>query len=45
MILYSLFGTAADLDLWGYMAFGRLFWETGGFPHHDTSAYVPTLKV
>ena len=21
-------------DLWGYMSFGRLFWETGRFPHH-----------
>ena len=45
VILNALSGTVADPDLWGYMAFGRLFWETGGFPHHDTSTYVPTLKV
>jgi len=45
VILNALSGTVADPDLWGYMAFGRLFWETGRFPYHDTFAYVPTLKV
>lgn len=37
--------TTAAYDLWGYMAFGRLFWETGVFPYQDIFAYVPTLKV
>jgi hypothetical protein len=36
--------TSADPDLWGYLAFGRLFWETGRFPYEDVFAYVPTLK-
>jgi hypothetical protein len=31
----------ADLDLWGYLAFGRLFWESGHFPYHDIFSYVP----
>lgn len=45
VILRALAGTVADPDLWGYMAFGRLFWETGRFPYQDIFAYVPTLKV
>lgn len=32
----------ADTDLWGYLAFGRVFWETGQFPYHDLFAYTPT---
>ncbi len=45
VILNALSGNVADPDLWGYMAFGRLFWETGKFPYQDTFAYVPTLNV
>ncbi len=45
VVLNALSGTVADPDLWGYMAFGRLFWETGQFPYQDTFAYVPTLTV
>jgi len=44
VILYSLSTTTADPDLWGYLAFGRLFWGQGGFPYLDVFAYVPTLK-
>ena len=33
---------AGDFDLWGYMAFGRLFWEDPGFPYRDVFAYTPT---
>jgi hypothetical protein len=36
--------TLADPDLWGYLAFGRLFWSRGAFPYVDVFAYVPTLK-
>jgi hypothetical protein len=32
----------ADYDLWGYMAFGRLFLEKGFFPYQDVFSYVPT---
>jgi len=32
----------ADPDLWGYLAFGRLFWETLQFPYHDVFSYIPT---
>jgi len=42
-VLYRLASTVADADLWGYLAFGRLFWETGRFPYHDVFTYVPTL--
>lgn len=36
---------AADPDLWGYLAFGRLFWEQGSFPYHDVFSYMPTKAV
>lgn len=42
-VLDSLAGTVADPDLWGYLAFGRLFWEGRQFPYHDVFSYVPTL--
>ena len=48
MIVVTLFyisTTKADLDLWGYLAFGRLFWSQGRFPYFDVFAYVPTLKL
>jgi hypothetical protein len=35
--------TTADPDLWGYLAFGRLFWGQEHFPYQDVFAYVPTL--
>jgi hypothetical protein len=44
LILYSLSTTVADLDLWGYLAFGRLFWTQERFPYHDVFSYVPTLS-
>jgi len=43
--LSALSRTVADPDLWGYLAFGRLFWETGQFPYQDIFAYVPTLNL
>jgi len=43
IILYRLGTTTADIDLWGYLAFGRLFWEQGRFPYRDVFSYVPTL--
>lgn len=36
---------AADLDLWGYLAFGRLFWENGRFPYQDVYTYLPTRPL
>ncbi len=39
----SLSTTVADPDLWGYLSFGRLFWEGKGFPYQDVFSYVPTL--
>ncbi len=33
----------ADPDLWGFLAFGRLFWNSPGFPYRDVFSYVPTL--
>ncbi len=34
--------TVADPDLWGYMTFGRLFWDSGIFPYKDIFTYLPT---
>jgi hypothetical protein len=39
---YKLTYTAADPDLWGYMAFGKLFWESDAFPYKDVFSYLPT---
>lgn len=35
----------ADVDLWGYLAFGRVFWEGGYFPFQDIFSYTPTKPV
>jgi hypothetical protein len=34
--------TAADPDLWGYITFGRLFWNSQSFPYKDIFTYLPT---
>ena len=41
--LYQIGTVAADPDLWGYLAFGRLFWNSAQFPLRDVFSYVPTL--
>jgi hypothetical protein len=35
----------ADNDLWGYLSFGRVFWEDGYFPFRDTFSYTPTKPL
>ena len=35
----------ADYDLWGYLSFGRVFWEEGFFPYIDAFAYTPTKPL
>lgn len=45
VLLDAMAQTRADPDLWGYLAFGRLFWETGAFPYRDVFSYVPTLPL
>ncbi len=35
----------ADPDLWGYLAFGRVLWETGVFPYQDMFSYMPTNET
>jgi hypothetical protein len=45
VLLDAMAKTKADPDLWGYLAFGRLFWETGAFPYKDVFSYVPTLPL
>jgi hypothetical protein len=37
--------TTADPDLWGYMAFGKLFVRSGQFPYQDVFTYLPTLGL
>ena len=43
--LNCLHGTFADFDLWGYLGFGRLFWEGKGFPYKDIFSYAPTRDL
>lgn len=43
ILLNALATATADPDLWGYLAFGRLFWEEQRFPYKDVFSYVPTL--
>jgi hypothetical protein len=48
--LYFLFvalfsSVVADYDLWGYLSFGRIFWEEGYFPYGDVFSYTPTKSV
>jgi hypothetical protein len=35
----------ADYDLWGYLSFGRVFWEERFFPYRDIFAYTPTKEI
>jgi hypothetical protein len=35
----------ADNDLWGYLSFGRIFWENGYFPFQDIFSYTPTKPL
>jgi len=44
-LLCAMAKTKADPDLWGYLAFGRLFWETGKFPYQDVFSYLPTRPL
>ncbi len=45
LLLNAIARVKADPDLWGYMAFGRWFWETGKFPYHDVFSYLPTRPL
>jgi hypothetical protein len=45
MIFAAFPRNLADPDLWGYLAFGRLFWETGRLPYNDVFSYVTTKQV
>lgn len=45
LLLSAIAKANADPDLWGYMAFGRLFWKTGQFPYRDVFSYLPTLPL
>ena len=43
VLLYS--NHIADYDLWGYLSFGRIFWEDGYFPYQDIFSYTPTKTL
>lgn len=46
LLFVALFSrTVADNDLWGYLAFGRIFWEEGYFPYRDIFSYTPVKAV
>ena len=44
LVLGFLSANRADPDLWGYMSFGRLFWQSQKFPYQDVFSYTPTLN-
>lgn len=45
-LFVSLFtNPIADYDLWGYLAFGRIFWEKDDFLFHDVFSYTPTKAL
>lgn len=44
-LIYRLTCSWADPDLWGYLAFGQLFWRGEGFPYRDIFAYAPTKEI
>lgn len=35
----------ADFDFWGYLSFGRVFWDEGFFPYQDVFSYTPTKPL
>lgn len=41
----ALWKTEADPDLFGYLAFGRLFYSGPGFPYHDVFSYLPVRPL
>lgn len=43
VLIYS--NHVADYDLWGYLSFGRVFWEEGYFPYKDIFSYTPTKPL
>ena len=46
LLFVALFSSPiADYDLWGYLAFGRIFWEEGYFPFQDVFSYTPTKPI
>ncbi len=42
LILGRLTESLADPDLWGYLSFGRLFWNRLEIPYSDTFSYTST---
>lgn len=45
VVLFKTSTNAADADLWGYLAFGRLFFQSSAFPYQDVFAYTPTYDI
>lgn len=43
VLIYS--NHIADYDLWGYLSFGKIFWEEGYFPYKDIFSYTPTKPL
>lgn len=45
VVLFKTAANAADADLWGYLAFGKLFFQSSSFPYQDVFAYTPTHDI
>lgn len=45
LFIFLFSRTLADYDMWGYLSFGRIFWENGYFPYRDVFSYTPTNSL
>jgi len=45
LFIFLFSRTLVDYDIWGYLAFGRIFWEDASFPYQDIFAYTPTKAM
>jgi len=45
LFIFLFSRTLADYDMWGYLSFGRVFWENGYFPYRDVFSYTPTNSL
>jgi hypothetical protein len=46
VIFYRLVGLCIpDIDFWGYISFGRLFWSNDSFPYKEVFTYVTKNEI
>ncbi|HDQ03501.1 MAG TPA: hypothetical protein ENN23_02880 [Deltaproteobacteria bacterium] len=45
LFIFLFSRSTVDYDIWGYLSFGRVYWEEGYFPYQDIFAYTPTKPL